>query len=161
MGITKALVDMINSDTFKEKAKQKNSEGSRYRMFLSRYRKGELGVGIITDLLIENGYEFDINPPMIEETNYNDNRWNDFEVTFFIGFAIAETMKKFKIQSSLIPKEFAEYLLPNLKPTVLKVREDVKRIEMMNSEPSVQECDASKAGLEIPSAGNQKKRATL
>jgi hypothetical protein len=40
---------------FKNLAKQKNAIGGKYRMFLTRYNKGELKNGAAFDFLIEHG----------------------------------------------------------------------------------------------------------
>ncbi len=63
MKLQDAIQDLINSDAFKNKAKQKNAEGGKYRMFLTRYNKGELKTGAAVDLLIENGYQIEIKKP--------------------------------------------------------------------------------------------------
>lgn len=63
MELNEAIEMLINSDAFKAKAKQKNAEGGKYRMFLTRYNKGELKTGAAIDLLIEHGYRLDIKKP--------------------------------------------------------------------------------------------------
>jgi hypothetical protein len=63
MELKEAIEMLINSDTFKAKAKQKNAEGGKYRMFLTRYKKGELKTGSAVDLLLEHGYSIDIKKP--------------------------------------------------------------------------------------------------
>jgi hypothetical protein len=61
--LREAIEHLINSDTFKNKAKQKNAEGGKYRMFLTRYNKGALKNGAAFDFLIEHGYRIDIKKP--------------------------------------------------------------------------------------------------
>lgn len=63
MELKEAIEHLINSDTFKNKAKQKNAEGGRYRMFLTRYNKAEIKYGVAIDFLLENGYRIDIKKP--------------------------------------------------------------------------------------------------
>lgn len=63
MELKEAIEHLINSDTFKDKAKQKNAEGGRYRMFLTRYNKGEIKNGVAIDFLFENGYRIEIKKP--------------------------------------------------------------------------------------------------
>ena len=63
MELKEAIEHLIQSDAFKLKAKQKDAEGSKYRMFLSRYNKGELKNGAAFDFLIEHGYKIDIKKP--------------------------------------------------------------------------------------------------
>ena len=57
MTLNEAFQHFINSDNFKEIAKQKNSKGGKYRVYLTRFNSGELKAGAIVDLLIANGYE--------------------------------------------------------------------------------------------------------
>jgi hypothetical protein len=63
MELKEALKHLITSDAFKNFAKQKDAVGSRYRQFLSRYRRGEIKNGVAFDLLIEHGYRIDIKKP--------------------------------------------------------------------------------------------------
>ncbi|GAC1486673.1 MAG: hypothetical protein NVS1B13_14290 [Flavisolibacter sp.] len=63
MELKEAIDHLINSDAFKIMAKQKDSEGSKYRMFLNRYKKGELKNGAAFDFLSEHGYRVDIKKP--------------------------------------------------------------------------------------------------
>jgi hypothetical protein len=63
MELKEAIEHLVNSDTFKNKAKQKIAEGGRYRMFLTRFNKGEIKNGAAIDFLIENGYRLDVKKP--------------------------------------------------------------------------------------------------
>lgn len=63
MDIKEAIAHLITSDAFKDKAKQKNAEGGRYRMFLTRYNKGEIKNGVAVDFLMENGYRVEVKKP--------------------------------------------------------------------------------------------------
>lgn len=57
MTLEKAFEELITTEEFKAVAKQTSSHGSRYRMYLLRYKKGELKAGALVEILIENGYE--------------------------------------------------------------------------------------------------------
>ena len=57
MTLTEAFVQFTKSDKFKEIAKQKNSLGGKYRMYLTRFRTNQLKAGAIAELLLANGYE--------------------------------------------------------------------------------------------------------
>lgn len=62
MTLEEAFNDFINSENFKEVAKRKDiPEGAKFRMSLSRYRKGKLGKAAIIELLEANGYEVKAN----------------------------------------------------------------------------------------------------
>ena len=63
MSIQEAVQHLVSSDAFKEKAKQKNAEGGKYRMFLTRFNKGEIKNGVAIDFLLEHGYKIDIKKP--------------------------------------------------------------------------------------------------
>ena len=63
MELKEAIEHLINSDLFKNFAKQKNGVGGKYRMFLTRYKKGELKNGAAFDFIIEHGYRIDIKKP--------------------------------------------------------------------------------------------------
>jgi hypothetical protein len=57
MTLEEAFEDFTESETFKETAKRKDvPEGTRYRMSLSRFKKGKLGKAAIIELLEANGY---------------------------------------------------------------------------------------------------------
>lgn len=63
MELNEAIEHLINSDLFKAKAKQKNAEGGKYRMFLTNHKRGMLKNGAMFDFLIEHGYRLDIKKP--------------------------------------------------------------------------------------------------
>jgi hypothetical protein len=63
MELKEAIQDLVNSEAFKNKAKQKDAEGGKYRMFLTRNNKGELKTGAAIDFLIAHGYRIDIKKP--------------------------------------------------------------------------------------------------
>ena len=61
MTLNEAFIDLTESEKFKEIAKHKDSEGGKYRMYLTRFKTGELKAGAIMELLIANGYEIKAN----------------------------------------------------------------------------------------------------
>lgn len=63
MEVIEAIEHLVNSDEFKAKAKQKNAEGGKYRMFLTKYKRNQLKNGAMFDFLIDNGYRVDIKKP--------------------------------------------------------------------------------------------------
>jgi hypothetical protein len=63
MELREAIEHLINSEAFKEAAKQKNAVGGKYRMFLTRHKKGELKNGAALDFLVEHGYRIEIKHP--------------------------------------------------------------------------------------------------
>ena len=63
MELNEAIEHLINSKEFKDVAKQKNAIGGKYRMFLTRYHKGEIKNGAAFDFLIEHGYQIQIKQP--------------------------------------------------------------------------------------------------
>ena len=63
MELTEAIEHLISSDFFKERAKQRNAEGAKYRMFLGRHKKGALKNGAAFDFLIAHGYKIEIKKP--------------------------------------------------------------------------------------------------
>ena len=63
MELREAIEHLINSEGFKEKAKQQNAEGGKYRMFINRHNKGELKNGAAFDFLIGHGYKIEIRKP--------------------------------------------------------------------------------------------------
>jgi hypothetical protein len=60
MKTKQAIQHLIKSEAFKEKAKQRNSEGAKYRMFLKRFNDGELSDGNAIEMLLAHGYSLDI-----------------------------------------------------------------------------------------------------
>ncbi|GAA4737946.1 hypothetical protein [Flavisolibacter ginsenosidimutans] len=63
MTLQEAIEHLINSEGFKNMAKQKNSTGSKYRMFINRHKSGELKNGAAVDFLIEHGYKIEVRKP--------------------------------------------------------------------------------------------------
>lgn len=63
MELNEAIEHLINSDLFKAKAKQKNAEGGKYRMFLTKHKRRTLKNGAMIDFLIEHGYWLDVKKP--------------------------------------------------------------------------------------------------
>lgn len=63
MNLKEAIKHLIDSESFKDKAKQKNAIGGKYRMFITRYKNGELKNGAAIDFLIEHGYSIKVNVP--------------------------------------------------------------------------------------------------
>jgi len=61
MTLDKAFYQFSESDSFKEIAKQKTPTGSKFRVYLRRFRRGELKSGAITEILLANGYEVKAN----------------------------------------------------------------------------------------------------
>ena len=62
MEINKALENLLKSDTFREKAKEKNNEGGKLRMFVTRYQRGEISTGTAVTLLEQFGYKVEVLP---------------------------------------------------------------------------------------------------
>ena len=60
MKLQEAIEDLINSEAFKEIARQKDAVGSYYRLFLSRYKKGTIKSSTAIDLLLKHGYIIDV-----------------------------------------------------------------------------------------------------
>lgn len=65
MDIQKALEDLLNSEDFKEKAREKNNTGGKLRMFLTRYQRNEIKTSAAVSLLEEFGYGIEI----VKKTN--------------------------------------------------------------------------------------------
>ena len=61
MTIEKAFEQFTQSEQFKEVARQTDSLGGKYRNYLSRYNRGKLKAGAITEMLIANGYTISAN----------------------------------------------------------------------------------------------------
>lgn len=62
MTLEQAIDKLINSEPFKEKAKQRE-EGSGLRVFLHRWRKGEIRACTAVDMLQQFGYTIDVEEP--------------------------------------------------------------------------------------------------
>ncbi|HEX7757399.1 MAG TPA: hypothetical protein VF421_18755 [Niabella sp.] len=63
MELKEAIEHLIASDLFKAKAKQKDAEGGKYRMFLTKHKRGELKNGAMYDFLTSHGYRIEIKKP--------------------------------------------------------------------------------------------------
>jgi len=61
MTLNEAFIEFTESTTFKDLAKEKNALGSKYRVYLRRFKRGELKAGAIVELLLVNGYEVKAN----------------------------------------------------------------------------------------------------
>ena len=61
MTIEKAFEELVNSTKFKVIAKARDSQGGKCRAYLSRYNRGKLKAGAITEMLIANGYTISAN----------------------------------------------------------------------------------------------------
>lgn len=61
MTINEAFDEFLESDAFKDIAKGKDALGSKYRVYLRRYKRDELKTGAIVELLLANGYEVKAN----------------------------------------------------------------------------------------------------
>jgi hypothetical protein len=57
MTLTEAFIHFTGTPEFKEIAKQKDSLGGKYRIYLKRFKEGQLKTGAIVELLVANGYE--------------------------------------------------------------------------------------------------------
>lgn len=61
MTIIKAFDEFIMSVDFKNIARINDSLGSKYRVYLGRFKKGILKTGAMVEILLENGYEISAN----------------------------------------------------------------------------------------------------
>lgn len=61
MTLQEAFQEFSNSAIFKEIAKGRDATGGKYRMYLTRFKKGELKAGAIVEILLANGYEVKAN----------------------------------------------------------------------------------------------------
>ena len=61
MTLNEAFTQFTESSDFKDIAKIDNAQGAKYRIYLSRFRAGNLKTGAIVELLIANGYEIKAN----------------------------------------------------------------------------------------------------
>ncbi|WP_026769602.1 hypothetical protein [Asinibacterium sp. OR53] len=69
MELKEAIEHLIGSEQFKAKAKQKNGEGAKYRMFLARHKKDELKNGAVIDFLLDHSYRVDVRTPLKIQKN--------------------------------------------------------------------------------------------
>lgn len=61
MTLREAFIQFSESGTFKDIAKQDNSQGAKFRIYLARFNADKLRSGAIVELLIKNGYEIKAN----------------------------------------------------------------------------------------------------
>jgi hypothetical protein len=61
MTLSQAFSQLIESKEFKEVAKKKDSKGGKYRAYLTKFKRGELGPGAMVPILIDHGYEIKAN----------------------------------------------------------------------------------------------------
>jgi hypothetical protein len=57
MTLNEAFTHFTETSEFRDAAKKKDSLGGKYRIYLKRFREGNLKAGAIVELLITNGYE--------------------------------------------------------------------------------------------------------
>jgi len=60
MEVNSALENLLKSQAFKEKAKIKDKDGGRLRMFMTRYQRGEISTGAAVEMLENFGYKVEI-----------------------------------------------------------------------------------------------------
>ena len=60
MKVDKALENLIKSNVFREKAKEKSKDGGNLRMFLTRYQRGEVKTGAAITMLEKFGYQIEV-----------------------------------------------------------------------------------------------------
>jgi hypothetical protein len=60
MKINTAIEALLKSEEFKEKAKLKDNEGGKLRMFITRYQRGEASSGSAVSLLESFGYSVEV-----------------------------------------------------------------------------------------------------
>lgn len=61
MTVDQAFKEFLESDEYREVAKQNTAIGGKYRLYLSRYNRGLLKIGAIAEILMANGYEIRAN----------------------------------------------------------------------------------------------------
>ena len=62
MEVNKAVEALLQSEQFKNKAKEKNKDGGRLRMFMTRYQRGEITTGSAVQMLENFGYRVEVVP---------------------------------------------------------------------------------------------------
>lgn len=60
MEVNEALEELLASQAFREKAKEKNNEGGKLRMFVTRYQRNEISTSAAVALLEKFGYKVEI-----------------------------------------------------------------------------------------------------
>jgi len=63
MNLDEATNELINSTAYRNIAKEKTSEGGKYRVMRQRYNKGELKALAMAELLIKHGYTITVHRP--------------------------------------------------------------------------------------------------
>ena len=61
MTLKEAFAQLILTEDYRTKSKPQGSDGRKYRMYASRFKKGELKSGAIVEMLLANGYEIKAN----------------------------------------------------------------------------------------------------
>lgn len=61
MTLEQAFKEFLTSEEYKEVAKQNTALGGKYRVYFTRYNRGELKSGAIVEILLANGYEVKAN----------------------------------------------------------------------------------------------------
>lgn len=61
MTLNQAFEELIKSENYKAIAIKRDTTGGKYRLYASRYKRGELKAGAITEILLANGYEVSAN----------------------------------------------------------------------------------------------------
>jgi hypothetical protein len=61
MTLKQAFQQLSESEEFKSIAKSTDSQGTKYRVYLGRFKKGTLKAGAITEILIQHDYEVTAN----------------------------------------------------------------------------------------------------
>ncbi len=61
MTLEQAFKEFLTSEEYKEVAKQNTALGGKYRVYLTRYNRGELKSGAMVEILLANGYEVKAN----------------------------------------------------------------------------------------------------
>ncbi|MBN8860419.1 MAG: hypothetical protein J0H29_18660 [Sphingobacteriales bacterium] len=61
MTLEQAFKEFLTSEEYKGVAKQNTALGGKYRVYLTRYNRGELKSGAIVEILLANGYEVTAN----------------------------------------------------------------------------------------------------
>jgi hypothetical protein len=61
MTLHEAFKQFSESPEFKAIALKRDNTGGKFRVYLSRFKKGELKAGAITEILLANGYEVKAN----------------------------------------------------------------------------------------------------
>lgn len=63
MTVQQAFEEFLNSSTYANRSKQRDSEGSKYRVMKLRYNRDELDYLAMINLLVKEGYTVSVQPP--------------------------------------------------------------------------------------------------